>query len=298
MAAATPARVAAAARGTNAADVAILVAGPAERLRKPLAALGAPDVLKLDPERGAAAAAAAAPAPKPEDFAAGRRIVQEAIAAHGGIEALRRVVDSVVDADLVLSLQQQRLEGTLKIVRREPGQMSYLTEMRDFRSSQVLSGDSAWTMIQNAGQIQPADSAGVAALKAGFRSDIVHLLLDAVDPTARAAANGEGDIAGVPALRVDCSGGAGGTRTLWFDATTKRLIALDHVEAVARAGNVPARRLYRDFRSVSGVLWPYLEERVLDGQPFMSVRARDVRVNVGIGDVQFARPTVTETKSR
>ena len=57
-----------------------------------------------------------------------------------------------------------------------------------------------------------------------------------------------------------------------------------------RASAMAARRVYRDFRTVSGVLWPFHEERMLGGTKTMTLSLRSVTIDTGVSDSIFEPP--------
>ena len=52
-----------------------------------------------------------------------------------------------------------------------------------------------------------------------------------------------------------------------------------------------------DLRDVNGVLWPYYEERLLDGERTMTFTLRRVATNTGVKDEAF-RPPPSDTKPK
>jgi hypothetical protein len=47
---------------------------------------------------------------------------------------------------------------------------------------------------------------------------------------------------------------------------------------------------------VSGVQWPFHEERLLDGQPAMTLSLKRVAFNTGVSDDLFRRPGGSSTR--
>ena len=76
---------------------------------------------------------------------------------------------------------------------------------------------------------------------------------------------------------------------LHFDPKTRQLMAMDQHEARAPRRASSARRLYRDFRPVNGIPWPYVEERLLDGQPVMILNVTKVVLDGGVDDSIFEK---------
>ncbi len=290
VAALEPSAVAAALRrGWDLDRATVVVVGPAERLRAPLARLGAVREVKLDePPEHAAAEEAPAP-PTVEERRLGRERVLAAVAAHGGLAPLRGLRDIVSEARIRLMLQGRELRGELRQVRKEPLRMVYLTSFEAFESRQVLNGDRAWSVTAT-GALQDADSVGVRALQAGFTSDVPHLLLAAADSATTVAARGSARIGGRDLWIVESSPRDGPRRRLYIDPATSQLAAMDQFEEGGRGGGV-ARRLYRDMRPVGDLILPFEEERQIDGTTVMNVYVTRLNVNVGVPDEEFLRPS-------
>jgi hypothetical protein len=49
------------------------------------------------------------------------------------------------------------------------------------------------------------------------------------------------------------------------------------------------QRTFGDLRSVQGVLWPYNEERQVDGQRTLALKVSRVRINAGVSPTVFYR---------
>ena len=86
-------------------------------------------------------------------------------------------------------------------------------------------------------------------------------------------------------------GGPAEQRLLSLDAKDHRLIAEDPGDAKARSGPAAVRRLYRDYREVNGVLWPFYEERLRGGGRTMTVLLRSVTLDGGVADTLFEKPS-------
>ncbi len=271
-----------------ATDRMVLVAvGPAERLRLPLAAIGTVEVVppEVAGEVVESPSTTTSP-PTAEQTARGRALASQAIAAHGGLERLRGIKDSSLEGDMVMMAGPHEYKGQIVQLRKEPMRFSFATTFRAVRSVQVLDGDRGWSQAGGDPiQIVDLDSVNVLGLRAGFRSDLQHLLLTAADPAARVAWRGQERRDDRDADVIEVVAGDGERRVLFLDATNHQLVAMEQNE-----GGHSTRRLYRDLRPVSGLLWPFTEERLLDGQRTMTLTMRRVAFNVGLKDEIFRRP--------
>ena len=58
-----------------------------------------------------------------------------------------------------------------------------------------------------------------------------------------------------------------------------------------RASPGAVRRVYRDYRTVAGVPWPFYEERLRGGTKTMTLSLQSVTINTGVSDLMFEPPT-------
>jgi hypothetical protein len=125
---------------------------------------------------------------------------------------------------------------------------------------------------------------------------VVHTLLDAADPATEVAWLGPGRADGRDADVLEVTAApAGGARPaerhlLYLDAGDHRLIAEDLGDAGTQPGPGMVRRVYRDYRAVAGVLWPFYEERLIGGTKTMTLSAQSVTINTRVSDALFERP--------
>jgi zinc protease len=298
----TAAQVAAAAsRWLDPSRCVVVVVGPAAELKAPLEALGPVEIAA--PGGGAVVAAPVAPPPvSPEQKQRGRELLARALGAHGGIERLRRVTDTTLEGDMVVEADGRSLALLVRQIRKEPLRMRYSTRISSLENGQILNGTRGWVYSSDDSlRVTALDDAGVEGLRQVFRSDLVHSLLAAAEPSAEVAWLGPGRADGRPAdvLEVTAAPPPGGgppeQRLLYLDVTDHRLIAEDLGDARMRASSLAVRRVYRDYRMVAGMPWPFHEERLRGGTKTMTLSLQTVTINSGVSDRTFDPPT-PETK--
>ena len=294
IAAVTPAAAGAAARHwLDPARLSIVVVGPASRLRPGLERLGKVEVEAPPAALSAGAAPDERSKPTPEQEQRGREIFAAAATAHGGADRLRAIKDSDVSGDLVLEQGGGQVKGQIHQMRKEGYRMVFTTSFDNFETRQILNGRQAWSRTgRDSTQVVAADSGQVAGLRSGFGSDIVHLLLAGIGPGTAPALLGHDQVGGRDADVVLLTA-HGETRHYYFDAESHRLLAIDE-PAPAVMGRV-TRRLYTNYKTVDGVLWPMSEERQVDGTRIMTVSVKSVALNRGVPDGLFLRPSNLQT---
>ena len=274
-------------RWLNPDQAAIVLVGPAESLRSQLEGLGTVEVVKLDALR-ATRASFDTVAATPERLRQGREVLDRALAAHGGIETLRGIHDSISDADITLSSAGQQFSGHMNQVRKEPYRMAYFTRFETLESTQVLDGFQAWSLAGGATSVENVDSVGVFGLRTNFRSDPSHLLIDAA--AARVVYQGGDQVGGADVDVLNVSLADGTRRRYYFDRNTHLLCALDEVGGDGTGQSLVSRRVFRDYRATQGVQWPFLEERLLDNEPAMRMEVKSLKLNSGVDDKVFGKP--------
>jgi zinc protease len=282
----------------------IVVVGPAEALKPALENLGTVEVVSFQepPVPVATLPAMRMDEPNKASLDEGRKKMQEAIAAHGGLARLKGIKDSIVESDVMLFHSGQAIGGKQVEPRREPLQLWTQTTFVQLQTTQAVHGDTAWTRVSSAS----ADSTfgespdGVAAMKRAFASDVPHLLMLGAQPRSRVAFRGQDELAGGTADVVEVVGEDGVRWVLFLDPKTHRVLAAEDNQGSALRGSV-LRRSFGELRLVQGVLWPHAEERQVDGQRTLTLKTTRIRVNTGVPPSVFlseAPKTTTTTHPR
>ncbi|MGH7729873.1 MAG: M16 family metallopeptidase [Candidatus Eiseniibacteriota bacterium] len=267
--------------------LALVAVGPAERLRPQLERFGPVEIVP------AAAAtevielpSTAKSPPTAEQVAKGRDLAGRAVAAHGGLVRLRGIKDSTLEGDVVVTPGPREQTGKVLQVRKDPDRFLFSFTIAAMKSVQVLDRDRAWSQTgDGTAAVDDLDSVSVAGLRSGNRSDTRHLLLAAADPGSRVAWRGRErrDEKDTDVLEVVSAEGE--RRLLFLDPEDQRLVAMEQND-----GGHSVQRIYRDLRRVDGVLWPFHEERLLDGQRTMTFALSRVAFNTGVSDALFLPP--------
>ncbi len=281
---------AAARREADPDHLGFVAVGPAKQLVPLLEALGPVEIVTLDPlPQPATTPAETLPKPTAEQEASGRRLITQALAAHGGRERLSGIKSSLVDASIRFLVPGSEVTGTMRQLRMHPDRLAIVTSVRGVDTRQVLNGARSWTVIADSDTALEGDSLDVEALRTAYTSDLPHLLLAGADRNARVAARGRERIGGRETDKVEVVTGADPWRMLYLDATSHRLVAFDQPERGPR-GFYMARRVYGDYRMLDGIQWPYLEERFASNQPLLKLDVTGVQLNPELGEDHFRPP--------
>ena len=277
----------------------LVVVGPASVLEPKLREFGTVTVVPITsaPTNMESAPGMRTTTPSADELARGRKLIDQAVAAHGGAAKLRDVKDVVLESDVTLYSGQRTLAGTQKEMKRDPWKLRLETTFTSLSTVQALNGDRGWIRVDvPKDSTTDEDSLGVVGLRGLYQTDPLHLLLTASSPGARAAYRGDDIISDRPVNVVEVVS-SGGRWVIYLDSSSHALAAMEENSGSALAG--PAlRRVYGDLRLEQGILWPHTEERLLDGERTIVLHVRSVRFNVGIPDAAFERPVGKTTRAR
>jgi zinc protease len=269
-----------------------VVVGAAEALKAGLERLGPVEVVSIQepPNPVETAPAMRMDVPDAAAIEAGRKRVQLALVAHGGLPRLRSIKDSRVEADITLYHSGENVTGKQVELRREPGQLRTETTFMQLMTVQAVHGDTAWTRMssgKNDSTFNESPETAVAMRRA-FASDVPHLLLTAADPKSRVAFRGQDEAGGGLADVVEVVAADEARWVLFLDPRTHRLVAAEDNQGSPLRG-AALRRLFADLRTEQGVLWPHREERQVDGERTLTLTVSRVQINTGIPPEAFWR---------
>ncbi len=252
----------AASRFLRSDTVSVVAVGPAEAIRSQLVGLGPPEIRPLGTRTGvvplvAIALPASPTSDTPEARRRARAVVDSAIAAHGGAQALERTESWRLAGALTLGLEGRHTMAPFAEVFAWPDRWRTEMVLEGKRVVRALDGESGWT----------AEGGSVTLLEpevlAGFRLTSYGLplvLLRAMaSPAARLLYVSRETRDGRPVEVVDWLREDGGFTRAYFDAESKLLAAAEQTErAQGAAAATRVLRLYEDTRAVDGVVLPFV----------------------------------------
>lgn len=274
----------------------VVVVGPASTLEPKLRTLGTVQVVPAtaSPTNLENAPAMRTGTPTADELARGRKLIDQAMAAHGGATKLKGVRDITLESEVTLYSGSRTITGTQKEMKRDPWQMRLETTFTSLSTVQALDGDQAWMRVSApTDSTADMDSLGVAGLRGLFLTDPIHLLLIASSTNTRVAYRGDDMVADHPVQVVEVVAGTG-RWVLFLDSGSHSLVGMEENAGSALAGP-SLRRVYGDLRTEQGILWPHTEDRLLDGERSIVLHVRSVRFNTGIPVAAFARPESKNT---
>lgn len=273
----------------------LLLAGPADRMKGRLAALGEVETLGQDREPTVVDAALKV---TPEQRRRGKQLVTAAVTAHGGAAKLAAARVSEMDGDLHMNMAGRDLVGECRYLRVDPDRLAYTTRLLEFEHRQVLDGTRGWALSTagDSATLVPSDSTALMSLRSILEGDVVHLLRAASVPTADPVSLAKGELDGKPADQVEFVAPHSGRVRLLLDPVTHRVQAVDALPTPQ--GVWRDRRRWSEYIQVEGVWWPRQEVREVDGEKVTTMTLRRLTVNGAVDSVLFRRPIVVRGEVR
>jgi hypothetical protein len=198
---------------------------------------------------------------------------------------------SPADSEKVAEAKEVQLPFRLEMKR--PRKSRFELDFAGKTAVQVYDGQTGWKLrpYLNREDVEPftADEVKSEAAKA----DLEGPLVDYAAKGTQVALDGIEPVEGHNAYKLKLTMKSGQVQHIWIDAQSFLDIK---VEGAPRRMDGKMRNVWisqRDFRSVQGLMVPYLYETVVDGNPHPHRMVIDsVTVNRTLDDVRFAKPQV------
>jgi hypothetical protein len=230
-------------------------------------------------------------APAVEKTAAGaaqaRKIVEAAVAAMGGREALAGIKDLSVKGALKLFTPQGEMAGDSVEEILYPDKYKAVLGLPFGKITQMTDSEKAW-MGQGAALQEAPEQAKGELLKSVVSAATVGLLREALAGKAEVNALPQAEVNGKKFDALQWSAG-GHTVKMLFDAATALPARLNY-RGAGMSGPAEIETVYEDWRDVSGVKLPFKETVYQNGQKFVERVASERRVNSGLDPAGFKKP--------
>lgn len=261
----------------------ILVVGPAEGMDRPLAEIGevaAVDISIPEPEVERAEVTS-------EGQARARQLLDRAVAAMGGAEAVDRV------ATLALSgtVEQQTPQGPMEIAVAEthlfPDRFRQEVTLPFGTMTMAISGDTGFAVTPQ-GVVDLPESQ-LAAIRQNAARNLLGLLKARTDPGLVATVLEPGELEGTPLDRLQVEI-AGQVTVVGLDPETGRIRQLVY-QGTAGAG-APGEMVetFSDWRPVGNLQYPFAIVGTFNGEEVQRVTIDEVEVDVEVDESVFVRP--------
>ena len=238
-------------------------------------------------------------------FAPARQALDGAIAAHGGLEALRAIKDVQRTGSGTAYNQGQSLRpGTPYTTRAVT--LKTVTDLAKGRSvteqittpaggirtpsSSVLRGEDGFTVAMLTNVMSPMSPAAVAGGKTALRRDPVALLLTAAGRAETLRDLGEATFEKRRHRVITFADSDGSQIALYLDAQTHRVAKLETLADNAVLGDTVTEVVLSDYRAVNGVQLPYRVVTRIGGDLIQELQFSEIKANTSPADALFDPP--------
>ena len=219
-----------------------------------------------------------------------RQWIDRAVAAKGGLDALRAIRTSRVHATTVVESEGSRTEFASTTFIRYPGGFRSEAELPGGRLVQVFSAGTAW--FEDAAGVHDTPPAMADQMRGAVQRDLVPLLLALADGKLTARRVEDLMEAGrrLPAVEVSLPGAY--ALTLAFDPDTALVLrARYRVNTGGPDGPSKAEEFYADYRDIHGVKVAFATEVRREGAPGLVRTLRSYEINVPVDPALFVKPS-------
>jgi len=267
-------------------NLVILAVGRQQDFDQPLTALGEVKTVDIAIPAPKATTAEAPPATG-ESLARGHLLIEKAVTARGGLEALQGVRDVTILSRVKQETPAGSLDLTVKtyLVLPDKYRQDAVTPFGDI--SLILDGNSGWQKSPQGSR--PAPPAFIESMRKNLARSIDRLLPDVLAGNRAAQfletvalENRATDVV----LVTDASGEA---VRLFVDQETGYVVKQEYQSAGAE-GPVAEERIFSDFRIVKGLVLPHKTVVLQGGRQTSDAAVVNIEINSGVDPALFAPP--------
>jgi zinc protease len=224
----------------------------------------------------------------PTEGADARALLDQVIAAKGGLETLRasKTITAVTTAELTTPEGPVRAETTTYLAY--PNRVRVETKLPNATIVQGFDGARAW--VQDARGTHDVPDQGLRELQSGFRRDMIAMLLAARDGTVRARRLPDvKDETGKLFHALEFSAVDLEPLVLQIDPATSLITKQTYV--AGGPGQPLVEELFSDYRPVDALQVAFTARVRRGGQPVLERRILDIKINTPLDPALFRRPS-------
>jgi len=222
-----------------------------------------------------------------QDGAGAKLLLDRAIAAKGGLEALRAIKRITAKTTTSMTGPQGRVQAEATTYLEYPNHVRVETRLPDLVSIQVYDGEHAW--VRDPQGVHEIPAPFLRDLQSSLKRDSITLLLDAEQGNVGARALQETrDDAGKLLQPLELSGGGLEPVVLYIDASTGLIAKQTYV--AGGSGQPLIEEVFDDYRRVDGVQVAFTASVRRGGQPILERRLDGITINPPIAPALFTRP--------
>jgi hypothetical protein len=220
-----------------------------------------------------------------------RTVLERAVKAHGGAEALAKTQTMARRMTGVLSVPGKEVPFTAELIHQLPGQTRLTTEMvingQKLLSLRVLSGDKGWQASGGAALEMAKEE--LHDVQEEAYSLWLATLVPLQDKAFNLAAAAEVQVRGQPAVGVRVTRKGHGEVRLYFDKASGLLVKL---ERRPKEGGLETTKeyLFAEHKSTDGVMLPTKYTEMVNGKKLAEISSISYRLLSRIEEGTFAKP--------
>src|SRR6266478_2587469 len=216
-----------------------------------------------------------------------------------GASAKRAAAAAQAAADAKRAVEAQQVQLPFRLEMKRPRKSRLEIDFAGKTAVQVYDGQNGWKFRPYLNRDDVAPFTAAEAKSEAAKADIEGPLLDYAAKGTRVGLEGLESVDGHNAYKLKVTPKNGDVQHIWIDAQS----FLDvKVEGVPRRMDGKMRSVFiyqRDFRSVQGVMIPFILETIVDGYPQThKIVFEKVAVNRALDDAHFTKPQVLVAASK
>jgi hypothetical protein len=222
--------------------------------------------------------------------AAPKAIIEKAIKAHGGAEAIKKYAAEVVKAKGKVHIMDMAIDYTSETSYQAPNKLRVVVDAAAFKFTQVVNGDKGWMDFN--GEVSEMNKDYMEEARQELHAMEVGRLLPVLEDGYKLSALAETKVGGKPAVGVKVEYKDYRPVSLFFDKDSGLLVKVERraKDVMAGGAEYTAEVLYGDYKKVEGLQMPYKETINRDGKKFIESEATEIKVAEKLDDKVFAKP--------
>jgi hypothetical protein len=201
-----------------------------------------------------------------------------------GVDKMQKVQTVIMKGNLV---QQDIMP--LKVVRMQPDKYLMEYDVADITAYQGYDGKTAWMTTPWTGNPKPQLMPEERATDIRNRADFCGLLFDWKAKGHSAELIGIDSVSGLPVCKIKLTRKDGGIE-YYFIGTNDFLLQKKISYRTMRGKEVEIANYFRDYRTIDGIMFPFIIDGTIDGQPYSSSQFETIELNKPVDPDIFMMP--------
>lgn len=223
----------------------------------------------------------------PQEGARAKALLDQAIAAKGGLEKLRAIKRITAKSRGSTMTREGRVEGQTTTFLEYPNHVRNETTVQDVTIVQIYDGQRGWVRDPNG--VHDVPEPAIRDLQMGLKRDTISLLLAAERGAVRARALPDiKDDAGKVHHALELSGADLEPIVLYLDPETHLVSKQTYV--AGGPGQPLIEEVFSDYHPVDGIQIAYVASVRRGGRPMLERRVSDITINAPLDPAIFKRP--------